>query len=421
MGNPSADIKTAPRNHLTRTEILNQTRRRMGNAFSPNQILGRTQTIGCTAVEITQRCNLDCTLCYLSEHSESVRDIPMEAVLARLDDAVSNYGTGTHVQITGGDPTLRKHSELIAIVEYAAAIGLHPALFTNGIAAPRRLLKRLAAVGLCDVAFHVDTTQRRPGYDSEQDLNALRLEYLERARDLGLMVIFNTTIHAGNINEVPMLVRFFTEHADAVGFASFQLQAGTGRGVWGSREMVVSQLHVRALIEQAAGRLLPWDVVRIGHPRCHSYMPLLVIGRSLYPVVADQDLFAEFLRDFTTVTADRHSSVIQLVCQYARALLARPGWCYRGLQYLCQFLWQARRDILKSGFRINKLSFFIQDFMNADGLDQERIDACSFMVMTTNGPVSMCAHNARRDDYILKPITVTRADGSVIEFQPLDN
>ena len=33
----------------------------------PNQVLGRRSTVGCVALEITQRCNLDCTLCYLSE------------------------------------------------------------------------------------------------------------------------------------------------------------------------------------------------------------------------------------------------------------------------------------------------------------------------------------------------------------------
>ena len=61
------------------------TRERMGGVYSSNQVLGRTLAIGCTAVEITQRCNLDCTLCYLSERSEEVHDIPLEEVFHRLD------------------------------------------------------------------------------------------------------------------------------------------------------------------------------------------------------------------------------------------------------------------------------------------------------------------------------------------------
>ncbi len=38
--------------------------------------------------------------------------------------------------------------------------------------------------------------------------------------------------------------------------------------------------------------------------------------------------------------------------------------------------------------------------MDASALDKERIHACSFMVMTGQGPVSMCAHNAKRDLYL---------------------
>ena len=194
----------------------------MQSVYTPNQVLGRTLAIGCTAVEITQRCNLDCTLCYLSERSEEVRDIPLEEVFNRLDRIRDEFGPDTSVQITGGDPTLRKHDELIEIVRYARRIGLFPALFTNGIAASRKLLIELAHVGLCDVAFHVDTTQRRAGFDSEVQLNVVRKDYLDRATDLGLNVIFNTTIHEGNVDEIPALIYFFCGAcaANRIGFVS---------------------------------------------------------------------------------------------------------------------------------------------------------------------------------------------------------
>ena len=121
----SLNIKTPNR----QKGLLTKTAERMDDVFVPNQILGRLQTIGCVAVEITQKCNLDCTLCYLSEHSQSVSDIPIEEVFRRLDDVLIHYGAGTHVQITGGDPTLRKHTELIEIIRYATGLNLKTALF----------------------------------------------------------------------------------------------------------------------------------------------------------------------------------------------------------------------------------------------------------------------------------------------------
>ena len=78
-----------------------------------------------------------------------------------------------------------------------------------------------------------------------------------------------------------------------------------------------------------------------------------------------------------------------------------------------------RGDLWRGFGRVHRLSLFVQNFMNAKELDEERIEACSFMVMTAEGPVSMCAHNARRDEYILKPIHVTGRDGRRIVFEPL--
>jgi len=92
----------------------------------------------------------------------------------------------------GGEPTLRRRDELLAIVRRLASSGLRASLFTNGIKATRDLLVELAEAGLTDVAFHVDSTQQRPGYHSESDLNTLRRGYLERARGLPISVFFNS-------------------------------------------------------------------------------------------------------------------------------------------------------------------------------------------------------------------------------------
>src|SRR5262249_40425121 len=80
----------------------------------------------------------------------------------RIDRIRSAYGPGVSVQVTGGDPTLRRRDELVAIVRRVSERGLRPSLFTNGIKATRDLLEELVSAGLFDVAFHVDTTQRRP-------------------------------------------------------------------------------------------------------------------------------------------------------------------------------------------------------------------------------------------------------------------
>ena len=51
---------------------------------------------------------------------------------------------------------------------------------------------------------------------------------------------------------------------------------------------------------------------------------------------------------------------------------------------------------------------FIHNFMAADALDEDRCASCVFMVATSNGPLSMCAHNAQRDVHLAMP---DRVDG----------
>jgi len=400
-------------------ERMNKTAERMDKVFTPNQVLGRLHTIGCVAVEITQKCNLDCTLCYLSEHSQSVADIPIEEVYRRLDDVIHHYGPGTHVQITGGDPTLRKHSELIDIVAYANSIGLYTALFTNGIGATRKLLTQLSEVGLRDVAFHVDSTQRRKDGDSEHALNVIRQEYLDRTKGLGLMVIFNNTVHKDNFHEIPDLVSFYRKRAKDIGLVSFQLQADTGRGEWRKRDIVINKSTVQKQIEAGSSQNLPWDVMQVGHSDCHHYLPTLVVNDTVYPMMKDKAFFSQFMADFKDMCWDRQRSTAYLVMRFIKQVLKRPVWLFKFPHYSFGLLKDMATDLFKARGAAHQLTFFVQNFMDANELEQERIDACSFMVMTAEGPVSMCQHNASRDDYILKPLQITRSDGSTIDYQPL--
>lgn len=365
-----------------------------------NQVLGIKRTIGCVALEVTQRCNLDCSICYLSENSESTPDIPLETIFARARRIREQYGPGTNVQITGGDPTLRDHGELVQIVALLRDLKLTPSLFTNGIYATRELLTRLKEVGLVDVAFHVDLTEKRQGFTSELALNAVREEYIERARGLGLNVIFNQTVFARNVEEVPILVDFYRRHADVVGMASFQLQADTGRGLNRKRKDTISLDTVSARIDEALGVKLSWDNVLFGHPKCHRIGYSLVFGEGdhVIDLFDDKAQVEEMLHAFRDTYFDR-TRPRKAVVQGLQAAVGN-GWLKPGLKY-----WGGRavknwKPLLKSRGKVHKLSFFMQNFQDRHSLDNERIDNCSFHTMNDAGAVSMCVHNAFRDHYI---------------------
>lgn len=400
---PGADHKAPLRRALMRNGV-----------FDRRQTGGRNWAIGCVALEITQRCNLDCTLCYLSYHAEAVHDLPLKEVFRRIDVIHDHYGPGTNVQVTGGDPTLRKRAELVAIIRRISEKRMRPALFTNGIKATRDLLAELAQAGLKDVAFHVDMTQARKGYASEADLNAVRLDYIRRAKGLGLDIIFNTTIFDGNSHEVSGLVRFFIAHASDIHLASFQLQAETGRGVLGGRSAGLSQASVIEAINRGAGVPLSFDMPWTGHPDCNRYTGVLTAGGVVTPLFDDETLFAELFRRTARFRFDRVSWPHRLA-QLIAIIAHNPGIWPRVLGYGLKKAWQLRRGLIRSGGRLNKLTLFIHNFMDAQRLERARCESCVFMTASAAGPISMCVYNARRDTEILKPIV----DGNSGNWHPL--
>jgi molybdenum cofactor biosynthesis enzyme MoaA len=386
--------------------------------WSGAQAAGRRWAIGCVSLEITQRCNLDCTLCYLSDSAEAVRDIPLEDLYRRIDEVALQFGPNTDVQISGGDPTLRDRAELSCIVRYVRSRGLRASLLTNGILLDRDWLRELAQDGLNDVAFHVDMTQQRPGYASEAALNSARRRCIEMARGLPLSVLFNTTVFAGNMHEVAALADFFVCHNDVVRFASFQLGADTGRGTLAGRDLVnVTQASVCAAIAQGAGVALNFDALHGGHRACNRYAMLLTVGTQRIDALADGALVARVMRDTAPVALERGQGSAA-AWALARAVLGQPRlWGDLGRQ-LGRWLWQSRDQWIGRGWRapaVRKISFFTHNFMDACGLDAERLDACVFLAATVDGPLSMCAYNAQRDAHLLKPIRL--ASGKT--WQPL--
>ena len=381
-------------------------RLRRAGLWLPNQIAGRRWPIGCVALEVTQRCNLDCTLCYLSDHSEAVRDLPLAEILRRIDLIHAHYGPGTDVQITGGEPTLRRREELVEIVAYVQRREMRSSLFTNGIRATRELLAELARAGLTDVAFHVDTTQQRKGFATEVELNRLRDEYIERARGLGLSVFFNTTIHDGNLHEAACLTRFFASRADVVRLASFQLQAQTGRGLLGARGQAVSTESVIAAIGAGLGASISFDRFMAGHPSCNRYATALLVGDRAHDAFFDAAFATDFMRRTARRRIDRGTPAAGAKALVGGAL-SSLGLALRSAGWLARQIWRARWDLARAGGRVRKISFVIHNFMDAAGLEAERLDSCVFMAMTQDGPMSMCAYNARRDAFLLKPIATT--------------
>jgi hypothetical protein len=294
---------------------------------------------------------------------------------------------------------------------------MRPALFTNGIRAKRELLVELVQAGLVDVAFHVDMTQNRRGYESEVALNSIRQEYIERVCGLPLSVLFNTTVFDGNFDEIPEIVRFFVRNSDVVRLASFQLQAETGRGTLGRRSEAITIRSVQEQIEKGAKSSISFDTLRVGHSRCNRYGMIFVTSGTAHDALDDRKSLEAMLEHMPLLSLDRRSRS-KVIATFVKGILSSPYLSFIAVVWLLRKAWRARTDLLASRGRVNKLSFVIHNFMDVCRLERDRVDACSFMAITQRGPISMCLHNAKRDAFILAPIRLSGRDGESV-WHPL--
>ncbi|MEM7507081.1 MAG: radical SAM protein [Pseudomonadota bacterium] len=383
--------------------------------FGAGQTAGRFYPIACVALEITQRCNLDCTLCYLSDRAEMAKDVPLPVLASRIAMIAKRYGPGTSVQITGGDPTLRKVEHLEELCRLIRGHGMRSCLMTNGIKASRKMLARLAAAGLDDVAFHVDLTQERKGYDSEAALNAIRRDYLDRAEGLGLRVLFNTTVFDGNLAELPALVRFFRGEAHRITLISFQMQADTGRGVLGTRGDAITQGSVARRIEEGMGTALDFGATAVGHSACNRFAVALVAGKQAMPALGNRALVHRLIAGLEEIEHQR-DGYLDIARSLARLGLRRPRLALAALAEAGRLAWHLRggiwRGLVRGRPRVARLSVLIHNFMDAEALETARCESCVFMVATENGPLSMCAHNAERDRHIFTPARIETEAGT---------
>jgi 7,8-dihydro-6-hydroxymethylpterin dimethyltransferase len=94
--------------------------------------------------------------------------------------------------------------------------------------------------------------------------------------------------------------------------------------------------------------------------------------------------------------------------------LANPSLTVAALRWGAGLIWRMKGQLLQARGRVHKLTLFTHNFMDACHLEADRINACVFMAITQDGPLSMCAYNAQRDSYLLKPLKTSAG-----EWQPL--
>ncbi len=222
---------------------------------TPSDQFGRP--LGSLRISVTDRCNMRCRYCM---PEEEYRWLPRASILSfeeitRLAGVFAGMGAGK-VRLTGGEPLLRH--DLTGLVSRLAAVeGVRDlALTTNGILLAGQA-DALRAAGLGRVTVSLDTLRpERMVEFARTDRHADVLAGVASAVAAGFASVkLNAVVIRGfNDDEVLPLLEYARGAGAEVRFIEYMDVGGATR--W-SREQVVSQAEILALIERKFGPVEP--------------------------------------------------------------------------------------------------------------------------------------------------------------------
>lgn len=179
---------------------------------------------------VTRRCNLRCSHCYL-DAVQRARSSPQEldtaAALTVIDQIAEVAPTGMLV-FSGGEPLLRR--DLAALVQRAATRGLLPVIGTNGALLRERCARELQTAGTAGVGISLDSASAEFHDELRGAPGAWKraMRGIRVAREAGLTVSLHATLFERNRRELGALA----DIAEGQGAAALNLffLICTGRG-----------------------------------------------------------------------------------------------------------------------------------------------------------------------------------------------
>lgn len=242
-----------------------------------------------TLVEVTDRCNLQCPICYAesSPRRESWRSL--EQIESMLDAVVANEGEPDVVQISGGEPTI--HPQFWDILDLAKSKPIkHLMVNTNGIriAQDREFAKRLAdympgfEIYLQFDSFEADALKELRG----ADLRDVRRKAIEHLNEFNVSTTLVVTLKKGlNDAEIGDIIRFGLKQRAVRGVTFQPIQAAGRTEHFNPATDRLTLSEVRERIIGQSGLFRPEDIIPVPcHPDCLAMGYALKLGGEVIPL-----------------------------------------------------------------------------------------------------------------------------------------
>ncbi len=359
-------------------------------------------------LEITDRCNLRCPVCFADSGGGQLMEPSLEKIGWLLERAMAAVGP-SNLQLSGGEPTLR--DDLPQIVEIARQVGYSfIQVNTNGLrlASDKDFTKRLEAAGLSSVFLQFDGVDEgvylalRGRAILDQKLNAIR-----NCGERGLGVVLVPTLVKGiNTGSVGAIVRQALQMTPTVRGIHFQPVSYFGRFPSqnsGEGRFTLPEL-MRCLEEQTKGLLKVTDFSPPGceHAHCSFHATYLYssdgqlrpLGGGQWNTCCPKDAGTGGVRK--TVESVSRRWVLQPPAAASKGfpLIDAVPCCEGGRPEVTRIEDVLDLDVFLQQVAGRSLTISAMAFQDADNLDLERLRGCCVSVISSEGRlIPFCVYN----------------------------
>ena len=345
----------------------------------------------CLAIlEITNRCNLRCPVCYAAANEGPLTEPSLHRIKNMLNLLLESETSPPTLQLTGGEPTLR--TDLIPIVESARDLGFDDiTLASNGLtlAQDPTLAHRLAKAGVTEVSISFD------GVDDAvyqamrgRPLLSAKNSAISNAKEAGISVTLGVTVVRGiNDHQLGEIVDFAKrKRVDGLNFAPIAFVGRYPEEVASPIDRVTLPEVLSALENQTEGELSRSDFLPVPCPdnRCSAMTYALNTQEGLLPMNHFFDVEPYF---DTYGESGTDSEMIDSALERLYSLSAVPGSkrVLRSLTDCCSVPHLGRSDCM---------TISVHGFMDRFTFDVQRAKKCCIHVVKPDGKlIPFCVFN----------------------------
>ena len=340
-------------------------------------------------IEITDKCNLECPVCYAESSPKQTKSRTIEEVDFLLESLIRNEIEPDVVQISGGEPTI--HPEFFDILRLAKSKPIkHLMVNTNGLTIARSpdFCKKLKE--FCpgfEIYLQFDSLQDKPYKELRgENLLSLKLKAIENLNKNNISTNLVVTVKKGtNDHEMGDLIKFAMEQ-ECVRGITFQPIQNAGRVKdYSPIEDRLTLSEIRQNIIKQQELFVADDILPVPcHPDCIAMAYALKYQGKMVPLTRMIDMKTLIQATENNITMEKTQELRQYFFDLFSASVPPMKMTEKLFQLLCCI---PKMQTPKNLAYDNLFRIIIMQFMDAETLDMRSVKKTCVHIVHHDGRV----------------------------------